>query len=321
MTLHTDTELFTELITITSQRLEIPEIYIEKDYWVCLILKRLSELDPDKKEKIVFKGGTSLSKAYKLIERFSEDIDLAVIADDLSAGQTKAFIRSIEKALTNGIFDELSDHPQSSKGSSFRKTVHQYPRLTTGRFGDAVDVIILELNTFANPTPNVLISVSSYIYDFLVEEDAHDVIEEYFMDPFEINVLAVERTFCEKISAIARASYEGIPESQKKIRHLYDIYLLLQKPEIQQFLDSVDFDAMMEIVKQDDIGNSQFNPEWASKPIKDAPIFHDMEEIIARVRPYYENTFSSLVHGELPPIENIQETVALIAQRLRGRDK
>lgn len=321
MTLHNDTELFSELITATSLMLGIPEVYIEKDYWVCVILRALSELDEEIKDKVVFKGGTSLSKAHKLIERFSEDIDLAVVADGLSSNQKKVLIRSIEKKLLGDMFTELTEHPQSSKGSSFRKTVQQYPQHKTGNFGDAVDVIILELNTFANPTPNVLISVNSYIYDFLIEEHAEDLITKHDLYPFEINVLALERTFCEKISAIARASFEGIPELQKKIRHLYDIYLLMQRPQIEQFLYSSDFDVMMEVVRQDDLGNSQFNPQWAKNPIKEAPIFQSTAKSISEVSSYYENVFNSLVHGVLPPIESVQEVVELIVKRIKDSDQ
>lgn len=60
-------------------------LYIEKDYWVSYILKAISQ--SQYKDVAIFKGGTSLSKAYKLIERFSEDIDLAVITHELTSNQ------------------------------------------------------------------------------------------------------------------------------------------------------------------------------------------------------------------------------------------
>lgn len=71
MNLHSDGALFVELVQVTAQRLQVPEAYIEKDYWVTRALKHLSE-SPDA-AFVVFKGGTALSKAYKLINRFSED--------------------------------------------------------------------------------------------------------------------------------------------------------------------------------------------------------------------------------------------------------
>ncbi len=69
MILHLRTDDFKELITITSEKLNIEEIYIEKDYFVVLALKGLSE--SDHKNNGIFKGGTSLSKAYRIIKKLS----------------------------------------------------------------------------------------------------------------------------------------------------------------------------------------------------------------------------------------------------------
>ena len=65
-------ELFRDAILLTSQRLEVSEDIVEKDYYVTLILKKLSLIE----YPVVFKGGTSLSKAFQVIDRFSEDIDI-----------------------------------------------------------------------------------------------------------------------------------------------------------------------------------------------------------------------------------------------------
>lgn len=72
MNLHQNKTVFLEVIQATSDYMGIPEEFIEKDYFVSLLLKEIVTLNPN----IVFKGGTSLSKCYKLISRFSEDIDI-----------------------------------------------------------------------------------------------------------------------------------------------------------------------------------------------------------------------------------------------------
>ncbi len=87
MTLHTNDIFFFELINATAKEMNLPFVYIEKDYWVTYILKRLSQSPYS--EIAIFKGGTPLSKAYKIIERFSEDIDLAVITNELGSNQIK----------------------------------------------------------------------------------------------------------------------------------------------------------------------------------------------------------------------------------------
>lgn len=83
MNLHNDRNSFSAAIQAASDKLEILPVFIEKDYWITIVLKRLSESKFS--DRVVFKGGTSLSKGYKLIDRFSEDIDIAVLnVSDLS---------------------------------------------------------------------------------------------------------------------------------------------------------------------------------------------------------------------------------------------
>lgn len=76
MLLHKDKDVFQELVTATAGDLGLENFQVEKDYYVSLFLKELAKLEPN--ISIVFKGGTSLSKCYSIIDRFSEDIDLAV---------------------------------------------------------------------------------------------------------------------------------------------------------------------------------------------------------------------------------------------------
>ena len=71
MKLHTNSQLFKEAIAYTAQQLNLPEIYIEKDYWVTLALNRIFSSAIE--NQVVFKGGTALAKCFNLIERFSED--------------------------------------------------------------------------------------------------------------------------------------------------------------------------------------------------------------------------------------------------------
>jgi predicted nucleotidyltransferase component of viral defense system len=77
MILHKDPQVFRAAINETADYLKIKSAFIEKDYWISLILKRLSE--SKYVNSVVFKGGTSLSKGHKLIQRFSEDVDIALL--------------------------------------------------------------------------------------------------------------------------------------------------------------------------------------------------------------------------------------------------
>lgn len=90
MYLHNDKDAFLEMITYVNEQHSIFSHTVEKDYYVTLLLKLLSEKIP----YIVFKGGTSLSKCYKIIKRFSEDIDIT-IDDNLTQGQKKRVKQAI----------------------------------------------------------------------------------------------------------------------------------------------------------------------------------------------------------------------------------
>ena len=95
MYLHEERESFAEVLAVTSDRYGISGEIIEKDYYVSMLLKALHEVETG----FVFRGGTSLSKCYQIIERFSEDIDLSLIpkADHITEG-----MKPLPKAAGSG---------------------------------------------------------------------------------------------------------------------------------------------------------------------------------------------------------------------------
>ncbi|RXJ95791.1 hypothetical protein CRU94_04030 [Arcobacter sp. AHV-9/2010] len=320
MILHNDKETFNELIETTAGVLGIPTVFIEKDYWVTYILNKLSK--SDYKQTAIFKGGTSLSKAYKIIDRFSEDIDLAVITYNIDGNAVKSLIKNIEKALLDENFKETNT-PQTSKGSKFRKTVHQYPKITEADFGHANENLIIELNSFAQPHPYISKTISSYIYDFLntQSEEAKKLITDFQLEPFEVNVLDYKRTFCEKISAIARASHESdetYSQLKYKIRHFYDIYYLMQEDEIQVFIENNDITQMIINVREDD--QKQFSADWSNIKLHTTKIFQDIN-ILDELHSYYNSNFKTLVYSDnLPKIEDIKIVIKKLSAILKEKD-
>lgn len=320
MILHNDKETFNELIETTAAVLGIPAVFIEKDYWVTYILNRLSK--SPYKQTAIFKGGTSLSKAYKIIDRFSEDIDLAIITDSIDGNAVKSLIKSIEKALLDENFEETIT-PQTSKGSKFRKTVHQYPKIIDGDFGHANENLIIELNSFAKPHPYISKTISSYIFDFLntQSEEAKKLITDFELEPFDINVLDYKRTFCEKISAVARASFESdevYSQLKEKIRHFYDIYHLMQEEEIKAFLNSYDMNKMIQNVREDD--QKQFSSDWANVKLHSIKIFENIN-ILDELNSYYNSNFKTLVYSEtLPNMQDIKVKFEELAKILKEKD-
>jgi predicted nucleotidyltransferase component of viral defense system len=146
MKLHLDDKIFKELIKLTAIELKINRPFVEKDYWITLVLSRLAK--SKYVDESVFKGGTSLSKGYNLIERFSEDVDIAIINDKGKTGnEIKTIIRNIEKEITPDL-TELQMEGVTSKGSRFRKSLFEY--VTTEK-GNSNNKIIVEINSFTNP--------------------------------------------------------------------------------------------------------------------------------------------------------------------------
>lgn len=86
MILHNDTKLMSQTIRAASDYLKITPNYVEKDYWITRSMKLLSK--SIYADSVVFKGGTSLSKGYGLIDRFSEDVDVAIIDNLLLSGKS-----------------------------------------------------------------------------------------------------------------------------------------------------------------------------------------------------------------------------------------
>ncbi|WP_414839205.1 nucleotidyl transferase AbiEii/AbiGii toxin family protein [Carnobacterium sp. TMP28] len=202
MRLHEDKEVFKEIISATAGTLNFEEFQIEKDYYVSLLLKKLVEVSPE----IVFKGGTSLSKCYDVINRFSEDIDITIKIDKkVSNKERKKFKKDILKAINEVDFELLNEkvNPpiETRSRRDFNKYLVGYQREFIG--GDyMVDHIIVETNVTYLAFPFEKIEVSNYITKYLLSNDEQWLIEKYQIEPFEMQVQKIERTFIDKLFAI-----------------------------------------------------------------------------------------------------------------------
>ncbi|OYT16822.1 MAG: hypothetical protein B7C24_05865 [Bacteroidetes bacterium 4572_77] len=221
-----------------SKHLSISVSFIEKDYWITLALSRLAKSIYAK--DTVFKGGTSLSKGFGLINRFSEDVDIAIISNDSKTGnEIKKTIRTVEKDMTIGL-NEIQISGVTSKGSRFRKSIFEYDSIdiknTNNRF-------IVEINSFGNPFPFQALVIKSFVYDFLIQTANEKYIEQYDLQAFEINVLNKEQTLLEKMVSLIRFSFveDAADSISRKIRHFYDLYFLMNDSECKDFVYSNSF--------------------------------------------------------------------------------
>src|SRR5690606_31053232 len=115
-------------------------------------------------DEVVFKGGTSLSKGYRLIDRFSEDVDLAIVNTTHKTGnEIKTIIRHLEKEITDELI-EFQEKGITSKGSRFRKSFVRYPSI---KKNDPNNMLIVEINSFADPIPFQKRIIQSMLFDVL----------------------------------------------------------------------------------------------------------------------------------------------------------
>jgi len=299
--LHENREVFLNAIRAASDYLEIRDVFVEKDYWVTILLKRLSL--SDNSTNVVFKGGTSLSKVYKLIARFSEDVDLAILkSEDQTETEIRRMIRSIEKELM-AEFEEVNIEGITSKQTKFRKTAYDYNRIINPESDSGIqEKLILEINSFANPVPFETRPINSLIAQFFKETDNEKAINQYNLEPFELNVLVPKATLIEKVLSLIRLSFfdDSSDKIKLKVRHFYDIYFLSTSDLCKDYLTTDEFKKDFNRMFEED--KTKFNDpeEWLLSPYTESPIFKSFDEMWSIVKGTYETDFKLLVHGELP---------------------
>ncbi len=317
MKLHSNKELLQDAILATAEYLEMRDIYVEKDYWVTVALYEI--FHSDVADQSVFKGGTALSKCHKLIERFSEDIDLVVLRNEgENDNQLKKKIRAISKVVEK-VIPEIDIEGLTNKVGNIRKTVHQYDNLFEGDFGQIREHVVVEVTWLGNFEPFSEMQVSSYIYEMMKAKGQDELIEQYNMAPFTIQVLSKLRTLCEKIMSLVRfsRSEDPIDDLRNKIRHVYDIHQMLKDEEIRQFFESSDFDDMLIKVGNDDMKGYKNNNAWIAGHPSTALIFEKPQETWEQLSKEYNGKFKDLVTGELPLEGALIETLKEVADRLK----
>ena len=229
----------------------ISQIILEKDYWVTWVLKRIFKM-PEISSHIIFKGGTSLSKAFGIIRRFSEDIDLSFDReflgfdgsnDPLAASSKSAREQRLkELSLASGTYVKEKLLPllkNNFAGSSIKgewrleidpeeaqNILFYYPRGLERNANEYITPYVkIEFGARSDPWPLTEVYVKSYLSELFPNE----VPEE---EGPKIKVLTVARTFWEKVTILHAEHHR--PESKtlpiRHSRHFYDLWAILQSP-------------------------------------------------------------------------------------------
>lgn len=216
MILHKDK--FDIAIKTASRYFNVAPAIIEKDYYVTLILLKLTERVPN----LLFKGGTSLSKCYKIIDRFSEDIDITLDSEHQSQGNRKKIkqtIIEICKELSVNLLNE--DETRSRRNYNCYK-IDYCPR---NRLSELNQQILIETTFIVKAFPDEVKKASSLIYDYLKAIGNNEAIVKYELEPFEIRVQTLDRTLVDKVFAVCDYMLDN--KMERKSRHIYDLFRLL----------------------------------------------------------------------------------------------
>lgn len=159
--LHNEPEIFEQLILRTSDYLGIKAEIIEKDYYVTMFLKELVQTSPD----IIFKGGTSLSKCYHMINRFSEDIDLNIETETKpSESKLKQLKRDIVAVIEKFGFS-LTNSENVKSHRDYNRYIIDYPSILGASY--LKEELIVETAIYQRAYPTTRMKAGSFIYDYL----------------------------------------------------------------------------------------------------------------------------------------------------------
>lgn len=186
---------------------------IEKDYYVTMLLRLLS----NKLDYIVFKGGTSLSKTKKVINRFSEDIDIST-SRKITQGEKRKVKTSIIEAIDElGMtIDNINDIRSRRDYNLYRI---KYDSILNNNDKVIQNAILLEVVYMSVAYPTKKLFINNYFNDYV---DNKDMIIKFGLEPFKMNVQSLERTFIDKVFAIC--DYYLLNKKYRNSRHIYDLY-------------------------------------------------------------------------------------------------
>lgn len=218
MRLHEDKTLFRQAVSATARQFKIDPAIVEKDYYVTVFLEALTKRLP----ALLFKGGTSLSKCHKIINRFSEDIDLTLEQDPVTQGQKKKLKQMIIEVCEELGITLLNEADTRSRRDFNRYEIDYSPELPAV----AIKPILLVETTFiVKSYPSEEKQVASLIYDYFVSIGKEELAAQYGLMPFPILVQTMDRTLIDKVFALC--DYYLTDKVAEHSRHIYDISKLV----------------------------------------------------------------------------------------------
>lgn len=331
------------LFTAAANRVGTTVQNIEKDFWVCWTLYALFHRLKAGGPRLLFKGGTSLSKGYALISRFSEDIDITVFRSDIGAEATCEELEGLSKKQRNKRLDAIKAACQTYINGSLRGELNALAKETTDAAGkdpatlrivlddadqDRQSLLIhypsaVEKSDYVTPSvkiesgaksaldPNENKTIIPYLAPDFTEGDALAVTDVTTIDP--------ERTFLDKILIVhgMTSYYEAKGELRgdgRMSRHYYDVHQLMGVPVGEKACKD---DALIE----DCVRHARMfffrNHTGLHEAQRGSFHLRPSDEMLGPLRRDYE-AMAAMIFGDVPPFETVLESVARAEDRLNA---
>lgn len=294
-----------------------PDI-VEKDFWVCFMLHHLFH-DCKYKDAFVFKGGTSLSKAYHVIERFSEDIDIIldwrkiVPTDDnpwndrsktkqdqynklVNAKAAEFYASDLVPCLNRELEEVLGKGQWITVDENDEMVINfYYPQLFEVEY--LRDKVRLEIGPLAEWLPSHVADIQSFVSEKYPQLFAWKVTEILTID--------VERTFWEKLTILHKMANFPVNKNlpPRYARHLYDVYCMMNSPVKEQAF------ARKELLEKDVIFKQKFyyakSAHYETATLKEISLI-PADHIMDAVKQDYA-AMKNMIYGDYPGFETIIE--------------
>lgn len=317
-----DPVTFAATILTAAGQLNIQPLAVEKDYWACEALRAIEASSP---RSVVFKGGTSLEK-LRIIQRFSEDLDLLVIGNFGNLNQTNKAMKAMceaARAATGGLL--LEPKSGGREGSAHRIVYLTAPITHLPGPGSALAdprSILLELGQSGGLHPSEYRKVTSLLSRAL-ELSGFPTAEFADLRPFDVLILHPGRTLLEKLLRVnnfafmdgARRDRHGWPRIG---RQFYDLWQLLDSQEVIDFLN--DPEQVREVLDDCYKVSQAFTPDQPlpTGGFAESPIFDVSGELFERISDEHDIAMRELYYGNDPApslkdvIEKVRQNSALL---------
>ena len=309
--LRKDPDAFDALRDRTADRLDVDPGAIEKDYWATEVL-RSATAPVSGIDELVFKGGTSLSKGYGIISRFSEDVDVLVVCQQ--TGQPlKRLLRKVAKRAS----DDLGvAYEREHEGRGYLNARYSYTARRS--VGFLTPGVLLEIGSRGGRWPNERLPVRSLMSQVAADTDPAAVDDYSDLGVFHVTVLAPERTLAEKLAFLHhRASVGDHTALRNGARHLYDTAMLLSTDRVNEALvDGRIVELMLDVDERSSAAGWPCTPRpEGGFAVSDA--FGGDDAVAEALRDGYSR-LADLVWGELPTFDEAVVIVRRRAHLLRG---